>query len=212
MGEDEERKEKKKKDKRDKKKDKDNKEGDQEVKPEGKVKKGNERRRSRVSFLHERQTAPPPPRYAVGEEPPLPTFPITWTPIAVCMETSLPGFSRDALMEVFNTVGRPAMSMSVVHPLDLAEDDARAAVLAAQEGVNAAETLLKEYRSKLKEDRIKEVTARRAKEAETAAAADGGEKTKKGKKDKKEDKEKLKDDKEKKEGNLENKKEKKEKG
>ncbi|CAM6096484.1 unnamed protein product [Calypogeia fissa] len=76
-----------------------------------------------VTFVHERLTELPPLRYPVGQEPPLPPWPINWTPIAICMESSVPGLSIDVLTENFNKLARPAMSMAVVHPKDLAEDE-----------------------------------------------------------------------------------------
>jgi hypothetical protein len=83
-----------KKDKKDKKekKERKEKEGKENDKKDGKD-KDKDKKKGGVQFLHERLTEPPPPRYPVGQEPPLPPWPITWTSIGVCLESSIPGLS-----------------------------------------------------------------------------------------------------------------------
>ncbi|KAJ7533838.1 hypothetical protein O6H91_13G067000 [Diphasiastrum complanatum] len=66
---------------------------------------------------------PAPPRYKHGEVPPLPAFPITWTPIGVCVESIEENYSVIQVAELINAQTLPALSVSVVDAGEMVEEE-----------------------------------------------------------------------------------------
>lgn len=54
--------------------------------------------------------------------PPLPPYPITWTAIAVCLETAGPVFDLKLLVQEANERSRPALSFSIVDAQELIDE------------------------------------------------------------------------------------------